>query len=91
MVPEADVPSVREAEAVRDPGREVIEKFVKRHGWLTMTSIFLSAGWAEFFMMYFYPDRSEWYIKSARMALTLFMGWITYNLLYAAREVVKLG
>ena len=90
MVPEAGVNADRESESPRNLGREVIERFVRKHGWLTMTSFFLSAGWAELFKLYFYSDLDVWYVEAARMALTLLMGWISYNLLYVGREVLKI-
>lgn len=81
--------SISEART-RDPGREVIKKFLRRHGYLTMVSLFVSAGWAELMEKYLLPGRDEWYVMAVRMAMSMAMGWISYTVLFRVREVGKI-
>ena len=80
--------SVRQARA-RDPGTEVIKKFIRRHGlpiFFTGTTI---PFWIDLWDEHVIPESMESHVKALRVALVLLAMVVVYCVVFWTRELVK--
>ena len=80
--------TVRQARA-RDPGTEVIKKFVRRHGLPIVSTATSIPFWIDLWDEHVMPESMESYVKSLRVALVLLSMVVVYCVVFGAREFVK--
>ena len=80
--------TVREA-MTRDPGREVVKKFARRHGWAILVSVTVAPLWMMFYDTFMFPMNKQPYVKGLRMTLTVMSTWVTYQVVLGLREAMK--
>ena len=80
--------SVRDARA-RDPGTEVIKKFMRRHGPPIFLSLTTVPFWLMLYSEHLFPSNKESYMESIRLALVLLSMFTVYGVVFGLREFTK--